>query len=235
MRRRRATSKTPPPASRMTSSFWQRWALRAQKKKTEWQAYKKNEADELAALADCVKFLNNDDALALFKKAGLLQSTSLLQAKVSVSAVRKRALHALKGVHSHDSRLDLLVMALRGQKGFDNVIKLVDDLIATLHKEQADDDKKKAYCVSEIGAAEDKATASKRHISDLEKAIADAEASLANTNAEIEALEDSIKALDKSVAEATDLRKKEHSAYVEDLTATSTARDLLEFAKNRLQ
>jgi septal ring factor EnvC (AmiA/AmiB activator) len=201
-------------------------------KQGEWDAYKKVQADELAALADTIRFLNDDDALELFKKA-LPGASSLLEFKVSAVAVRKQALAALKGV-GRDARLDLLEMALRGQKGFDKVIKLIDDLVATLHREQADDDKKKDYCLAELDAAEDKVKAAKRSIADLEKAIEDEQASIATTKAEIEALEDSIKALDKSVAEATDLRKEEHNAYVEDLTTATTAKDLLGFAKNRL-
>merc|ERR1719221_2309577 len=66
-------------------------------------------------------------------------------------------------------------------------------------------------------------------------AIADAEEAIATLKSEIEALEDGIKALDKSVAEATATRKEEHDDYVETLAANSAAKDLLGFAKNRLQ
>merc|ERR1719409_1988316 len=147
-------------------------------------------AEELLALADTIKILNDDDALE---------------------------------------------MALRGkQMGFEKVVKLIDDLIALLKKEQGDDDAKKEYCLAEFDTAEDKVKAVSKDIADLEKAIADDESSIATLKSEIDALEDAIKALDKSVAEATDLRKSEHEEYVEDLTATSAAKDLLGFAKNRL-
>merc|ERR1719473_69476 len=71
-------------------------------------------------------------------------------------------------------------------------------------------------------------------ISDLEKAIADAEESIATLASEIKALSKGIKDLDKSVAEATETRKAEHDDYVETLAANTAAKDLLEFAKNRL-
>merc|ERR1719480_468290 len=64
--------------------------------------------------------------------------------------------------------------------------------------------------------------------------MADATESISTLSSEIEALEDGIKKLDKSVAEATDTRKKEHDDYVETLAANSAAKDLLDFAKNRL-
>merc|ERR1719487_2520456 len=71
-------------------------------------------------------------------------------------------------------------------------------------------------------------------ISDLEKAIADGEESIATLAAEIKALGKGIKELDKSVAEATETRKAEHDDYVETLANNTAAKDLLEFAKNRL-
>merc|ERR1719409_2219646 len=189
--------------------------------------------EELMALADTIKILNDDDALELFKKT-LPSAASLLQAKVSVAAVRKRALAALVGV-KRDSRLDLIEMALRGkQKGFEKVIKLIDDLVATLKKEQGEDDAKKEYCLAELDTSDDKKKALENTISDLEKAIADEEESIATLKSEIEALEDGIKALDKEVAEATEQRKEEHAAFEESLAANTAAVDLLGFAKNRL-
>merc|ERR1719426_530819 len=68
----------------------------------------------------------------------------------------------------------------------------------------------------------------------FEKAIDDAKESIATLASEIEALEDGIKALDKSVAEATDSRKEEHDDFVATLAANNAAKDLLAFAKNRL-
>merc|ERR1712106_882739 len=71
-------------------------------------------------------------------------------------------------------------------------------------------------------------------ISDLEKAIDDAKESIATLVSELESLEDGIKRLDKSVAEATATRKEEHDDYVETLAANTAAKDVLAFAKNRL-
>merc|ERR1719361_3207882 len=51
---------------------------------------------------------------------------------------------------------------------------------------------------------------------------------------EINALEEGIAALDKSVAEATDLRKQENTAYKELMANDSTAKEVLLWAKNRL-
>merc|ERR1719379_2463095 len=209
-----------------------------EQKKKEWAAYQKMMAEELLALAETIKILNDDDALELFKKT-LPSAASLLQMQVSAKEVRQQALKVLSGARvqgvGHDARLDLLEMALRGRKmGFEKIIKMIDDLVALLAKEQLDDDEKKAWCLAELDTADDKKKALENAISDLEKAIADEEESIATLASEIEALEDGIKALDKQVAEATEQRKAEHAEFEENLAANNAANDLLAFAKNRL-
>merc|ERR1719316_2558108 len=111
---------------------------------------------------------------------------------------------------------------------------MIDELVADLGKEQQADDDKKQYCLSELDQAEDKKKGLDLDISDLEKSIADAEESIATLKSEIEALEDGIKKLDKQVAEATEQRKEEHDDYVATLAANNAAKDILAFAKNRL-
>merc|ERR1719252_536218 len=207
-------------------------------KKKEWAEYKKMMAAELLALADTIKILNDDDALELFKET-LPSAASLLQVRSPLGQMRHLALVALSGARApgvrRDARLDLLEMALRGKKmGFEKIIKMIDDLVALLAKEQLDDDEKKAWCLAELDTADDKKKALENAISDLEKAIQDEEESIATLASEIEALEDGIKALDKQVAEATEQRKAEHAEFEENLAANSAAVDLLGFAKNRL-
>jgi len=209
-----------------------------EQKKKEWAVYQKTMAEELLALADTIKILNDDDALELFKKT-LPSAASFLQVQFSAKEVRQQALIALSGVRprgvGRDTRVDLLEMALHGKKmGFEKIIKMIDDLVALLAKEQLEDDEKKAWCLAELDTADDKKKALENSISDLEKAIQDEEESIATLASEIEALEDGIKALDKQVAEATEQRKAEHAEFEENLAANSAAVDLLGFAKNRL-
>merc|ERR1740129_2541058 len=53
-------------------------------KKAEWEERSKTRADELAALAETIRLLNDDDSLELFKKT--LPSPSLLQMRHSAKA-----------------------------------------------------------------------------------------------------------------------------------------------------
>merc|ERR1719159_1271389 len=76
---------------------------------------------------------------------------------------------------------------------------MIDELVANLESEQADDDSKKEYC-----------------------------------EAELDKLEAGIVQLDKDVAEATETRKEENEDYKTLMANDAAAKDVLGFAKNRL-
>merc|ERR1719162_2331940 len=178
------------------------------KKAAEWSDIVKVRNEELTALADTIKVLNDDDSLELFKKA-LPGSASFVQVKVSSTTTRAQALSAIRAVHS--PQLNFIALALQGRKiGFEAVIKMIDEMAATLKKEQNDDDHKKEYCAKQFDQADDKKKSLERSVADLETAIADAKDGIATTSDEIKALEASIKALDAAVAEATEQRKEEN-------------------------
>jgi septal ring factor EnvC (AmiA/AmiB activator) len=71
-------------------------------------------------------------------------------------------------------------------------------------------------------------------ISDLETTITNEEEAINTLKDEIKALEKGIVALDKSVAEATEQRKEEHEDFTELMASDTAAKELLNFAKNRL-
>merc|ERR1719356_1827011 len=127
------------------------------------------------------------------------------------------------------------MMALSGKKiGFEKVIKMIDSMIATLKQEQVDDDSKKEYCGKQFDDADDKKKGLERDVSDAETAIANAQEGIAAAKEDIEKLEAAIKDLDKMVADATSLRKEEHEEFKALMASDTAAKELLGFAKNRL-
>merc|ERR1719162_19796 len=201
-------------------------------KDEEWAARCKLRSEEILAIADTIKILNDDDALELFKKT--LPAPALLQLAASGHAVKARAL-AVIGNSKGDFRLNLIALALKGKKvSFDKVLTMIDDMTALLKREQVDDNDKKAYCEQLIDETEDKVKELELTVSDLSKAVADAKESVATLAEEIDSLASGIKALDKQVAEATSQRKEEHADSVEVLTSDNAAKELIGFAKNRL-
>merc|ERR1719221_1470336 len=111
---------------------------------------------------------------------------------------------------------------------------MIDELVANLKKEQADDDDKKVYCEKEFDTSDDKKKQLELSVSDSETAIEELQGAIKTLSEEIEELEDGVKALDKSVAEATEIRKQEHEEYSSLMTNDAMAKEVLGWAKNRL-
>merc|ERR1719503_196896 len=153
--------------------------------------------------------------------------------------MRARALHTVRQAMVSSPkdrvRLDFIALAIQGKKvGFEKVIAMIDEMVANLKTEQADDDNKKDYCGKQLDSADDKKKELEHAVNDLETAIAQAEDGISTLKGEIKALEDGIKALDKQVAEATEQRKEENEDYTEMMAQDSAAKDVMNFAKNRL-
>mmetsp|Transcript_83167 Transcript_83167/g.174095 ORF Transcript_83167/g.174095 Transcript_83167/m.174095 type:complete len:741 (+) Transcript_83167:73-2295(+) len=213
-------------------------------KTAEWEERSKTRAEELVALADTIKVLNDDDALDLFKKTLPSSGASLVQMRTTSAAQRRKALGLLRAAsevaQSQDrTKLELVALALgakrSGGKGsFDKVITMIDKMVEVLKEEQIDDDHKKEFCNGQLDVTDDHRKEIARAVDDEATAIESAKESIATLTQEISDLEAGIKALDKSVAEATELRKAENEEYKALMASDSAAKDLLNFAKNRL-
>merc|ERR1719174_3102280 len=99
------------------------------------------------------------------------------------------------------------------QHNFEKVVGMIDAMVAELKQEQQNDADKLEYCKAQFDTADDKKKALERSVAALAKGIVD---------------------LDKSVAEATENRKQENEDYKALMAADTAAKDLLVFAKNRL-
>eukprot|EP00929_Paragymnodinium_shiwhaense_P032301 TRINITY_DN1792_c0_g2_i1.p2 TRINITY_DN1792_c0_g2~~TRINITY_DN1792_c0_g2_i1.p2 ORF type:complete len:733 (-),score=290.14 TRINITY_DN1792_c0_g2_i1:106-2223(-) len=200
-------------------------------KKDEYDVVVKTRADEMLALAETIKILNDDDALELFKKT--LPSPALLQVREANKHISGRAAAALK--QAKDPRINFITLALRSKAvNFDKVIKMIDEMVTLLGKEQTTDDQKKAYCEANLDRTEDEAKALAQTIADLEKAIEEATGEIATLTDEIKALVKGIKELDDQVEEATETRKSEHDNYVTTMANNNAAKELIGVAKNRM-
>merc|ERR1719335_1424222 len=170
-------------------------------KATEYDERVKARSMELVAISETIKILNDDDALDLFKKT--LPSPSLLQLENRNKDLRKEALAAMKKIKESSPELSLISMALRGKKvGFEKVIKMIDDLVAQLAKEQEDDDAQLKWCSAEFDTSEDTEKDLKRRISGLETKISETETGIATLIDELAILKQGIKDTDKAVEEA---------------------------------
>jgi len=207
-------------------------------KTKEMEERVKTRGQEIVAIQETIKILNDDDALELFKKT--LPSASLIQIRKSMDQVKYKAMQLVKSLSrqrmTNRPGMDLIAVALSGKKvDFSKVIKMIDDMVALLAKEQTDDQHKKEYCEGQMDFADDKIKELGHSIADLDTMIADTEEIIKTATEEIKTLSDGIAALDKSVVEASVQRKKEHAEYQELMTMNTGAKQLIEFAKNRMQ
>jgi len=207
-------------------------------KAADWDKIVAERNQELAAIAETIKLLSEDDALELFKKT--LPSASFVQVSSHSARAADDALalvHKVRGIVRKEGRaaLDLIGLALTGKKvSFEKVIKLIDELVATLHAEQQDDEDKKEYCEKQLDTTEDKKKGLSQDVKDLQLTEEEATEKLSTLTSEIKALTAEIKALDKEVVEIGATRQEEHATFLEEMASNKGAKDLLELAKNRM-
>jgi len=209
-------------------------------KETEMQERTKTRAEELQAIAETIKVLNDDDALDLFKKTlpspggrgSFIQRDSFppMSAAEHARSIITEASHTYKNL-----QLDFISLALKGKKvDFSKVIALIDNLVTVLAEEQKEDNSHKAYCEKELDTSDDTKGGHQRRIEGLTHEQDEAKTVSKNLAGEIKLLTNGIAQLDKSVAEATEQRKNEHEEFTKTAAENQQALQLIEFAKNRL-
>jgi len=201
----------------------------------EYDERKAARAQELVAISETIKILNDDDALDLFKKT--LDSPSFMQTVGSSRDLRNKALAELKkGKNSLSGpKFNFIALALHGKKqGFDKVIAMIDNLVVTMKKEQVDDDKHRDWCTTEFDQADDQEKYLTRRIAGFETRVDENEKGIAQLIEDLASLKQSIKETDRAVEDATTQRKDEHKNFVETATQNNGALQLLGVAKNRM-
>merc|ERR1719155_322640 len=224
-----------------TQAFIGDLATQCAEKKGDWAERQKMRAEEVSAISEAIKVLNDDDALDLFKKTipSMVQTGMQFLQRSSKSSVALRAKGLLVSLaqvsRSHQTQLSLIASALKSKSvDFSKITEQIDGMVDVLGKEQADDDSQKDFCDAEFekSAAEKKDT--EEAIASLAASIEEMTATVSTLSSEIETLQAEIKALDKAVAEATEQRKSDHAAFVQAQAENQAATQLIEVAKNKL-
>lgn len=214
--------------------------------KRDFRDNMESRAKELVMITQTVSLLSQDDSLGLFKKslksasASFIQTSSSHQLRQKVKA-RRKALHALRkargrgSLRHYDPRLDLLAIAMRGgKKGFDSIIKMISDLMDTMHQEQIDDDTKNRWCKTETKMAGVDKDINTKDISKYKMMIAEKEALVEHLKEERDGAAENIEKLDVFVDKETKMRKEEHELFVENIANNLAARKILEMAEEHL-
>merc|ERR1719326_2557134 len=118
---------------------------------------------------------------------------------------------------------------------FDEVMKMIDEMVTLLGKQQKEDDKQKTWCEDELEKATDEETATKTKLAQVDATISEQSDTIGTLMEDISTLTAGIAELDKAVADATEQRKEEHADYVSMMQMNEAAMGLVEKAKNRMQ
>merc|ERR1719487_2136419 len=122
-----------------------------------------------------------------------------------------------------------------GAHKFEEIVKMIDDMVVLLGKQQDEDDKQKEWCRGEMDKASDEEESAKTEVGSLEASVEEMTDSIATLTDELKVLDKQIIDLDYSVATATVQRKEEHSQFQQTVQMQEAAIGLIGKAKGKLE
>merc|ERR550514_1396706 len=208
-------------------------------KQKEWDERCKLRAQEIEAISDTIKMMNSDDALELFKKTLPSAAASLIQtataSRAQIRTAKELIRSAMNADKAHAVKRHLMLAALsQGVHGFEKVVGMVDGMVEVLEGEQSQDDKQDVWCLDELDKAAQEIKQTEVDLEEVRAQIDEGRDGVSNVASEIEAIKAGLVELDKSVAEATEQRKKEHQEYIDSAAMNQATVELIGMAKNRM-
>mmetsp|Transcript_19985 Transcript_19985/g.45529 ORF Transcript_19985/g.45529 Transcript_19985/m.45529 type:complete len:697 (+) Transcript_19985:67-2157(+) len=178
----------------------------------EWEERQKTRQLEMQAVSKALAVLSGDDAHDLFTRTfnpALLQEESQ-----GTSDRRDQAAKLLTAAASklHNPRLATLAYKVR-LDAFTRVKKAIDDMIAQLLKEKADEIKHKDFCVEEFNTNQLQTEKKEREKQDLTAKIEDLELTIKTLTEEIDALKAAIAEMQVQLKRAGEDREKENKVF----------------------
>jgi chromosome segregation ATPase len=177
----------------------------------EWEARSKVRADEMEAVAKAMEILSGDDAHDLFTKTfNFIQR----EAKSRQSKRREAASKLLRAVAQKTGNPKLVTLALQIRlDAFTKVKKAIDDMVAELMKQQADEVKLKDYCVEALNENLRQTQDKERTKKTLEETIEDLTMTIEELTESIATLKSEIKEMQFQMTRAGEDREKENVEF----------------------
>mmetsp|Transcript_52628 Transcript_52628/g.104467 ORF Transcript_52628/g.104467 Transcript_52628/m.104467 type:complete len:772 (+) Transcript_52628:49-2364(+) len=197
-----------------------------------FEARKASRMAEITAVSEAMSILTSDEA-----RDTISRTYNLLQvvATHSVASIRSRASVVLRKVAAKAGIPDLSILATRVElDSFARVKKALDDMVAILKQEQADEVKKHDWCTSEgqkndmaIARAEEEKTA-------LTAKVDDMDTTLARLLDEIAQAKKRIGSLELELQRAGENRQKENVDFQQTVVDQRSTQDILKDTLDRL-
>merc|ERR1719476_902091 len=199
----------------------------------EWEERQKTRQLEMQAVSKALAVLSGDDAHDLFTRTfnpALLQSRSTEHSNRRVAASR-----LLSGVARKFDNPRLATLAYQVKlDAFTRVKKAIDDMIAQLLKEKADEIKHKDFCTDEFNANQLQTEKKDREKQDLIAEIRDLESTINALAKAIDTLKSEIAEMQVQLKRAGEDREKQNKEFQMTVADQRETQKLLKAALNVL-
>jgi len=192
----------------------------------EWEARSKTRAEEMEAVAKALEILSGDDAHDLFTKT--FNFIQMREAKSKQNHRRGRAskLLATFARKTHNPKLMTLALRIR-LDAFTKVKKAIDDLLADLMKQQADEVKLKDYCNEALNENTRQTQDKERTKKSLEATIEDLTMTIEELTEALTTLKAEIKEMEFQKQRAGEDREKENVEFQKTVADQRATQKLL--------
>jgi chromosome segregation ATPase len=200
----------------------------------EWEERQKTRSLEMEAVSKALAVLSGDDAHDLFTRTF---NPALMQTEVAISSKRReQASKLLSDVAKRLNNPRLSALAYRVKlDAFTRVKKAIDDMIAQLMKEKADEIKHKDFCVDEFNTNQLQTEKKEREKSDLIAKIEDLEMTIDALTKAIDKLKAEIAEMQVQMKRAGEDREKENKEFQSTVADQRATQRLLKAALTVLQ
>merc|ERR1719276_421518 len=184
----------------------------------EYEARTKERNMEMEACSKALAVLSSDEAHDMFTKTfNFLQTSSKSSRRADAAAVLRKA-----ASNTHNQALSALAMKVR-LDAFEKVKKAINDMVAALTQEKADEIKHKDFCVEEFNSNQLATEKKTREKEELLARIEDLEMNIKQLTADLDSLKAQIaemKVQMKRAGEDRETENKEFQMTVADQRAT---------------
>jgi len=200
----------------------------------EWEERQKTRQDEMTAVSKALAVLSGDDAHDLFTKTF---NPALLQTSTSDQAGRRAAAAAVLSRMARKSQNPkLATLAYRVKlDAFTRVKKAIDEMIAELLKEKADEIKHKDFCVDEFNTNQVQTERKEREKADVLARIATLESTIDALTKAIDTLKSEIAEMQVQLKRAGEDREKQNKEFQMTVADQRETQKLLQAALVHLQ
>jgi len=200
----------------------------------EWEERQKTRQLEMEACSKALAVLSSDDAHDLFTKTF---NPAFIQAESTVRSDRRsKAATVLASMAKKLNSPRLSAIATRVRlDAFTKVKKAIDDMVAQLLTEKADEIKHKDFCVEEFNTNQLQTEKKDREKEDLIAQIEDLELTIKTLNTEVDTLKSEVGEMQVQMKRAGEDREKQNKEFQQTVADQRASQKLLGAALNILK